>query len=188
MGKIVLFTGGARSGKSRLAEEYAAACGKVLYVATAQVLDDEMRQRVALHQRRRPAAWGSVEAWRDPAAVLLEHRASECILFDCLSMYVTNLLLSEAAPQDSVERGVYMRREFDLLIAEAQKIEGTLIFVTNEVGMGIVPENALAREYRDLAGLLNQEIAALATEVYLAVSGLAVNVKKLAEVSFKAEG
>lgn len=188
MGKIVLFTGGARSGKSRLAEEYAASYGQVLYVATAQVLDDEMRQRVALHQQRRPSGWGSVEAWKDPAGTLLEHLASECILFDCLSMYVTNLLLSEAAPQDSEERAVYMRREFDLLIAAAKKIEGTLIFVTNEVGMGIVPENALAREYRDLAGLLNQEIAALATDVYLAVSGLAVNVKKLAEVSFKAEG
>ena len=188
MGKIVLFTGGARSGKSRLAEEYAACFTKVLYVATAQILDEEMKRRVDLHQERRPESWESIEAWQDPAAVLCQNSERECILFDCLSMYVTNLLLHEATPLQAAEREQYMRREFSRFVAAAKKNCGTLIFVTNEVGMGIVPENALAREYRDWAGLLNQEIAAVSSEVYLAVSGLAIEVKKLAENGFKTKG
>lgn len=185
--KIVLVTGGARSGKSRFAERYAERFDQVLYVATAQVLDGEMQRRVKLHQERRPAHWSSVEAWENPAAALRQHAESKCILFDCLSLYVSNLLLSPVAPSDPDARADYMKKEFAMLLAAAREVKGTLIFVANEVGMGIVPDNALAREYRDWVGWLNQEVAAIADEVYFTVSGLAVEMKKLAEAGFKAE-
>ncbi|WP_346354295.1 bifunctional adenosylcobinamide kinase/adenosylcobinamide-phosphate guanylyltransferase [Azotosporobacter soli] len=186
--KIILVTGGARSGKSRFAERYAERYQQVLYVATAQVLDNEMERRVTLHKERRPAHWGSVEAWENPAAVLLEEGGrQECILFDCLSLYVSNMMLSSQAPSDVEERVIYMKEQFARLLAAAKQVSGTLIFVANEVGLGIVPDNAMAREYRDWAGLLNQEVAAIADEVYFTVSGLAVEMKKLAEACFNAE-
>lgn len=180
-GKIVLVTGGARSGKSAFAEKYVAALGgKIAYIATAETLDDEMKARVAIHRARRSAAWRTFEAPRGAAPVLAEAAAgSAAVLFDCLTVYVANLLLDPAAPATPQERHDRIRAEIAALVAAARAAAATVVFVTNEVGAGIVPENALAREYRDLAGLANQQIAAAADEVYLVVSGIPVDIKKL---------
>lgn len=181
-GKIVLVTGGARSGKSTFAEHYAAAAGEpVAYIATAQVGDEEMRLRVELHQRRRPAEWLTIEAPVDAdRAIAQAAQTAKVVLFDCLTLYTSNLLLAAATLTEPAERQRYIIGAIDKLIEAAQASQATVIFVTNEVGMGIVPDNALAREYRDVAGKVNQRVAAAADEVYLVVCGLAVDIKQLA--------
>ena len=179
---IILVTGGARSGKSLFAERYAATSNQpVAYIATAQIYDDEMKERVKLHQYRRPTHWLTWEApYNAHEAITQAGQQADTILFDCLTLYTTNLMLSPEAATDREERFAYVMRQATKLLASAQATGKTVIFVTNEVGMGIVPDNAMAREYRDLAGAVNQTIAIAADEVYLTVSGLAVNIKKLA--------
>lgn len=181
-GKIVLVTGGARSGKSSFAEKYVAALGgPIAYIATAETLDNEMEARVALHRARRPASWQTYEAPRAAHEALAAAAAgARAVLFDCLTVYVSNLLLDPSAPATTEERHSRISGEIARLVAAARAVDATVVFVTNEVGAGIVPDNALAREYRDLAGLANQQIAAVADEVYLVVSGIAVDIKKLA--------
>lgn len=180
--KIILVTGGARSGKSTYAERYVASVGdKVAYIATAQVLDGEMESRVALHRHRRPARWQTYEAPYNAEKVLAEvATAVDAVLFDCMTLYVSNLLLSPDAPPTPEERFRQVREKINKLLASAKAGSATVVFVTNEVGLGIVPDNALAREYRDLSGAANQQVAAAADEVYLVVSGLAVELKKIA--------
>lgn len=180
-GKCVLVTGGARSGKSEFAEKYVeAASKKVIYIATAQVYDEEMRRRVAIHQERRPVNWQTVEA---PVAADLAMRKAvqeaDAVLFDCLSLYLTNLMFAEDAPQEVGERQKYVLNKMEKLLDAASQGRATVVFVTNEVGLSIVPENALAREYRDLAGLINQQFAARMQEVYLVVCGMGIEIKKL---------
>ena len=177
MGKIILVTGGARSGKSRFAETYAAEHGqKVAYVATAEIRDAEMAERVKKHVERRPAAWVTYEAPYDAhnaiSAALCE---SDTVLFDCVTVYISNILLN--APENT-DLYYLLEEKITALINAAQKSGGTVIFVTNEVGAGIVPMNKLARDFRDLAGVANQMIAAAAAEVYLVTCGIAVNIKK----------
>ena len=152
MGKIILITGGARSGKSTFAEKYVAKNGKrVGYIATAQVFDDEMEFRVKLHQSRRPAEWETFESPFDAHKVIsAEAGAHDMFLFDCMTIYIS-------------------------------KSPATVVIVTNEVGAGIVPENKLARIYRDLSGLSNQLLAEAAEEVFLVVAGIPVNLKKIRE-------
>ena len=181
-GKIILVTGGARSGKSTFAERYAAQGNRqVAYIATAQIYDEEMKERVAIHQRRRPAGWTTFEA--PYSAELAMDQAVRCagaVLFDCLTLYTSNLLLAPAAPANREARCQAVLAAIDKLLASARQEQADVIFVTNEVGLGIVPDNALAREYRDVTGLVNQKIAGQADEVYLVVSGLAVELKKIA--------
>lgn len=181
-GKIVLVTGGARSGKSVFAERYAAGAGeKVAYIATAQILDDEMQARVALHRERRGEDWPTWEAPFAAAGAMREAAAAaDAVLFDCLTLYVSNLLLGPDAPGDAPARRRLILGDVARLLETARQSGATVVFVTNEVGLGIVPDNALAREYRDVAGLVNQQAAAAADEVYLVISGLAVELKKLA--------
>lgn len=181
-GKIVLVTGGARSGKSTFAEDYASATRKkVAYIATAQIYDEEMQYRVKLHRTRRPLDWITYEAPYDAHVAMGEAIVrADVVLFDCLTLYTSNLLLAETTPRDPGLRYKYVSEQIDKLLCSASKINSVVIFVTNEVGMGIVPDNALAREYRDLAGLVNQKVAARADEVYLVVSGLPVELKRLA--------
>lgn len=180
--KIVLVTGGTRSGKSVFAENYAQRKGKnIAYIATAQIYDKEMQARIDLHRRRRPENWTTYEApYNAGDAIKIAARHCDTILFDCLTIYTSNLLLAADAPSDKTERCLSITGAIDQLLASAASSNATVIFVTNEVGMGIVPENALAREYRDLAGLANQQVAARADEAYLVVSGIAVDIKKLA--------
>jgi adenosylcobinamide kinase / adenosylcobinamide-phosphate guanylyltransferase len=173
--KIVLFTGGARSGKSTRAEQYAGKLSqRVTYIATAEAGDDEMRARISQHQRRRPENWLTLERPLETAAALAELEAGSVALLDCLSLLVSNLLLAhEDDPAPAVER------EIGSILAATQERDLTLIVVTNEVGMGIVPAYPLGRVYRDVLGRVNQQVAAAADEVYLVVCGIPVDLKAL---------
>ena len=181
-GKLIMVTGGARSGKSVFAEQYAIKQDKKMaYIATAQIYDQEMERRVALHRARRVDQWQTFEAPYH-ADVAIEEAAKQAavILFDCLTLYTSNLLLQPTAANEAEDKYQYIMNEIDKLLTTARKSHATVLFVTNEVGLGIVPDNALARQYRDIAGMVNQKVAACADEVYLVVSGLAVEIKKLA--------
>lgn len=181
-GKIVLVLGGARSGKSRFAERYAAACGgAVAYIATAEAGDEEMRRRISVHRQRRPATW---RTWEAPLAaekaVAAAAGEATVVLFDCLTIYTANLLAAAPTPATAAERQDYVLAAVEKLLDAARHSDRTVIFVANEVGQGIVPDNPLAREYRDVAGWVNQRVAAAAAEVYLVVAGLAVEIKRAA--------
>ena len=162
--RLCVLTGGVRSGKSSEAERIAAAWGgsKVTYLATAQGLDDEMRERIVKHRSDRDPAWETIEEPLDAAFALL--RADhDTVLLDCMTLLVTNLLLSGGA--DAVRAGISS-------LLEAWRSSGKdLVVVTNEVGLGIVPDNALSRDYRDLLGWANQRLVAASTESWLMVSG-----------------
>lgn len=167
MSKTILVTGGARSGKSRIAEALALSLGpQVTYIATAQAWDDEMRARIAEHAARRGPEWTTREAPMDLCAALEEAGSGPCLV-DCLTLWLTNLILAEADWEAEAAR----------LVQRLGAAQAPVVLVTNEVGMGIVPDNALARRFRDAAGLVNQRVAAAADEVYLAVSGLSMKVK-----------
>lgn len=184
MGKLVLVTGGARSGKSSFGEKYAARYGKkVAYIATSQIWDKEMEFRVKLHRQRRPASWHTYEAPYEAHNAVKEAVKAGCdmILFDCLTVYISNLLCSLDSIEDSDRNYRLLRENCQALIEAVKTSSCTMVAVTNEVGAGIVPENHLAREFRDLAGLANQLLADAAEEVYLTVAGIPVNIKKLAE-------
>jgi adenosylcobinamide kinase/adenosylcobinamide-phosphate guanylyltransferase len=175
MSKIVLFTGGARSGKSTRAEQYAERLGRpVAYLATAEAGDDEMRARIAQHQRRRPVNWATLEAPTAVVAALHTLEVGTVVLIDCLSLLVSNLLLAH-----EVNAAPVVDDEIAGMIAVARAHDLTLIVVTNEVGMGIVPAYPLGRAYRDLLGRANQQVAAAAAEMYLLVCGIPVEVRVL---------
>lgn len=183
MGKIILVTGGARSGKSQFAEKLALKLGKnrAAYIATAQIFDEEMAHRIKIHKERRGKNWLTFESPFDAdKTILLAEKNFDVILFDCVTMYLSNFLCN--ANLDDEEK---IFSEFELLIKNlidaAKSSNATVIFVSNEVGTGIVPENKLARKFRDLAGLANQIIAAEAEKVFLTVAGLAVDIKKIGE-------
>lgn len=181
MAKLIFITGGARSGKSRFAEKLAGEHDQVTYIATAQALDQEMRERIAKHQAQRPAHWVTKECpLRPQAAVALV--GNGCILLDCLSVWVSNLLLQhwneeteQLAAWAQVESTVSAQVQ-ELLQAAADHA-GTVLMVSNEVGSGLVPVYALGRAYRDLLGWVNQQVAAAADEVYWCVSGIPVLIK-----------
>jgi adenosylcobinamide kinase/adenosylcobinamide-phosphate guanylyltransferase len=184
MSTIILFTGGARSGKSRRAEEYAARCGPgVIYVATGSAGDAEMAERIRRHRQQRPAGWPTIEAASAVAAALRPLATGSVVLLDCLSLLVSNLLLAnERDPEPAVEA------EIAALIAVAAERDLTLIVVSNEVGMGIVPEYPLGRAYRDLLGRAAQRIAAAADQVYLVVAGIPVELRAIAAAWSNAAG
>jgi adenosylcobinamide kinase / adenosylcobinamide-phosphate guanylyltransferase len=175
MSKIVLFTGGARSGKSACAERYAARLSqRVAYIATAEAGDDEMRARIVQHRRRRPASWTTLEAPTAVVAALAELEAGTVALLDCLSLLVSNVLLAhDAEPAPAIDV------EIASLLATARERDLILIIVTNEVGLGIVPAYPLGRAYRDLLGWANQQVAAAADEVYLLVCGIPVELRAM---------
>lgn len=181
---LVLVLGGARSGKSSFAEELAASNGsRVVYVATAAASDDEMARRIANHRRRRPAGWLTVEETHRLERVIREYeRKAGVLLIDCLTMWVTNLLLDESLPAS----GSTAEDKESFILEQARQLGGTaaasparVIMVANEVGLGLVPDNALGRSFRDVAGRVNQLLAREAEEVYLVVAGLPVEIKSL---------
>lgn len=168
---IDLILGGARSGKSRLAEQLASASGlEVVYVATSQPLDDEMRERIRHHQQQRPAHWRLLEEPLELAKVLREQAApGRCLLVDCLTLWVTNLLLNDRSQRLEDERR-------QLLVA-LDDLPGHLIMVSNETGLGVVPLGELSRRYVDEAGWLHQELARRADRVQFCVAGLTMLLK-----------
>ena len=166
-----LILGGVRSGKSRFAEQRAQASGlQVVYVATAQARDEEMRRRVAEHRARRPDSWLSVEAGQNLAAVLQrEATAQRCVLVDCVTLWLTQLLC-DADEQE-------LRRESAALLEALPRLPGQVILVSNETNMGVVPLGELSRRYCDEAGRLHQQLAASCERVTLMVAGLPLAVK-----------
>ncbi len=183
MGQIILVTGGARSGKSSFAERLALKLGngRAAYIATAQIFDDEMSYRVKLHKERRGKNWLTFESpFNADKSISFAAENFNAILFDCVTIYVSNFILQENL-DDEPELYKNLRELIQQLIDAAKNSNATIIFVSNEVGGGIVPENKLARRFRDLAGFANQLLAAQADKVFLTVAGIAVDIKKLAE-------
>lgn len=178
MARVLFVTGGARSGKSAYALRRALELPRPrAYVATCPVIDAEMERRIQRHRASRdPNEWTTLEA---PVALEEALRASAGFsvrLVDCLTLWVNNLLFDEERLDQPLDEDVMAQRGRGLLAAAAS-LPGHVIFVTNETGMGIVPDNALSRRYRDLAGRLNQTIAAGADEAVLTVSGLPIHLK-----------
>ncbi|MBQ7631045.1 MAG: bifunctional adenosylcobinamide kinase/adenosylcobinamide-phosphate guanylyltransferase [Selenomonadaceae bacterium] len=183
MGKIIFVTGGTRSGKSKFAEKLALKIGggKAAYIATAQIFDDEMAHRVKLHKERRKENWITFESpFNADKSILFAAETFDAILFDCVTIYLSNFLC--AANLEDTEK-IYRDAEFliNRLIDAAENSNATIIFVSNEVGAGIVPENKLARIFRDIAGLANQTIAENSEKVFLTVAGIAVDIKNLSK-------
>jgi adenosylcobinamide kinase / adenosylcobinamide-phosphate guanylyltransferase len=166
--RITFVLGGARSGKSQYAETLIAnEPPPWVYVATAEALDEEMRERIAEHRVRRALNWRTIEAPRDLARALSDVPPGAAVLIDCITLWLSNLLLARADVEAEIA---------NLEIALA-RIPAKTVLVANEVGWGIVPENALAREFRDLQGRVNQRLAARAGRVVLMVAGLPLYVK-----------
>ena len=168
---LQLILGGARSGKSRLAEKLASdSAMPVTYIATSQPLDGEMNARVTLHRQRRPSHWGLIEEPLELARVLREHAApGQCLLVDCLTLWLTNLLMLDDPQRLGVER--------EQLLDCLASLPGEIIFVSNETGLGVVPLGELTRRYVDEAGWLHQALAERCQRVVLTVAGLPLTLK-----------
>jgi adenosylcobinamide kinase / adenosylcobinamide-phosphate guanylyltransferase len=163
---VTLITGGARSGKTRYALEVPGNPDQWTYIATAELLDDEMRERAARHRIERGSAWRTVEEPFEVASRLTELEG--IVVVDCLTMWLSNWMLRDE---------MQVERQIDLLCGVLTKTACNVRLITNEVGSSIVPDNALARRFRDWTGLMNQRVAAAADAVYLMVCGLPVKVK-----------
>jgi len=199
MSQFTLITGGARSGKSSFAELLAAqAKCPVTYIATAQIWDTEMAIRVKKHQEQRPSSWQLIEEPMNIRDTLTQLKNEDgVILLDCVTLWLTNMLLAGQADQPQTDQGtpsesqtsshIYKQVEPQILtkvqeVAQlAQEIKPKVIFVTNEVGQGIVPENPMARAYRDLAGRSNQILARKAEQVYMVIAGYPIGLKPSGE-------
>jgi len=171
--KITFVIGGCRSGKSRHALELAEKISKdgKIFIATCLPADEEMKERVAHHQKERGAGWSTVESPIFlPQAVLENSRKASVILADCLTLWISNLLLDTDESQKIDEHIRYLIQSFE-------KAECPVILVSNEVGAGIVPENQLARQFRDIVGHTNQKVAAAADKVIWMVAGIPVHVR-----------
>jgi adenosylcobinamide kinase/adenosylcobinamide-phosphate guanylyltransferase len=183
-GEVVLVIGGARSGKSEWAEELVKGRGgDVIYVATAGINDAEMAERVKRHRERRPAGWRTIEETHQLAGVLNAVPAGSVVLIDCLTVWMSNLLLDESLPRRGAagaEKENYILREAGRVMDAARRGELYLVMVSNEVGCGLVPDNALGRLYRDIAGRVNRRLAELADRVYYVVAGIPLDLKALA--------
>ena len=169
MGKIVLITGGARSGKSAYAEQMALALSEApVYLATARIWDEEFRERVRRHQERRGPQWTNIEEEK----YLSRHPvAGRVVLVDCLTLWCTNFFFDLESQVDAALTAA--REEFDRFTAQ----DATFLFVTNEIGMGGTSDNEIQRKFTDLQGWMNQYAAARADEVVLMVSGIPVKIK-----------
>lgn len=175
----LLVLGGARSGKSAYAQRHCEALGKrLVYIATAQAGDDEMAERIARHRAERGHMWSTLEEPLDLCGAISEAaQRADAVLVDCLTLWLSNLMLANHMQAN------HMQGRHDLLAArkaltlQVEQTRVPLVLIANEVGMGIVPDNALARRFRDEAGWLNQEVAAAAKEVVMVVAGLPMRLK-----------
>lgn len=167
---VTLILGGARSGKTSFAENLVLASGlKAVYVATAEARDGEMAERIKRHRIDRGDSWETVEETVNLSGVFAAHGSPHsALLVDCLTLWLSNLLAASHEPEG----------EFDTLVDALKKTKGPVVLVSNEVGLGIVPDNALARAFRDHAGRLHQKIAAIADQVYFVTAGLPLAMKQ----------
>ena len=174
MGKLILILGGARSGKSSFAVAQAKKLSSrqsgVVYVATASALDEEMKRRIERHKKRRPSSWKTIEERKDISKILAKLGKASIVIIDCLTILISNLLLSG-------EREIATLKKIKQFFRTLKRRNLTTLIVSNEVGMGIVPENRLGRTFRDIAGQTNQIVAKLADEVYLLEAGIPVKIK-----------
>lgn len=185
--RIIFITGGARSGKSRFAiTEASKIIGRRAYIATAEPLDDEMKERIERHKMERGDEWDTYEEPIEIATVLQEIRDRyNVIVLDCMTMWLSNLLIgtqnteyriqtAETEIKDFLETIKSLKNSF---VRNPSSNNCSMFIVSNEVGMGIVPDNEMARRFRDLAGFLNQKVAEIADEVYFLVSGIPLKIK-----------
>ncbi len=167
MRKTILVLGGCRSGKSSFALSLARGYSKKIYLATCDPLDKEMKDRINRHREERGEEWQLVEETIEISSVFDSHKEG-VLLVDCVTLWITNLLMEELDPLEKT----------DSLLESLHRFQGTALFVSNEVGYGIVPENSLARKFRDVSGLVNQKIAEFAHEVVLVTAGIPLYLKK----------
>lgn len=170
--KLILITGGCRSGKSQFALDYANRhFRKKLYLATCEALDEEMEKRIEVHKKKRGVDWQTVEEPIDIAEAIRQYENdAEVILLDCITLWLSNLLMRQKSDDE-------ITSEVSRLMETVKKGQPSLIFVSNEVGMGIVPVEPLGRRFRDLAGMANQKIAEAADRVVFMVSGIPIFMK-----------
>lgn len=187
MSKVIMVTGGSRSGKSVIAEQKAKEYGKrsVLYLATAIPIDDDMKERIRIHQERRDPEWGTYEGYRDLGEVV-KSTEKNTILLDCVTVMITNILFEEedrdfdkisASEVEKLENEVI--KELSNLVKAIRDEDKTLVIVSNEVGMSLVPSYRLGRIFSDISGKANQVLASLSDEVYVAISGLPLRLKQV---------
>ncbi|MBR5047328.1 MAG: bifunctional adenosylcobinamide kinase/adenosylcobinamide-phosphate guanylyltransferase [Eubacterium sp.] len=184
MSKVIMVTGGSRSGKSVLAEQKAKEHGKrsVLYIATAIPTDEDMKERIRIHQERRDSEWGTYEGYRDLGDVIRETEKST-ILLDCITVLITNILFEEERDFDTISKEEIADIEADVMKELGSIVKGardgnkTLILVTNELGMSMVSSYRLGRIFTDMAGKANQLLASLSEEVYISISGVPLRLR-----------
>jgi adenosylcobinamide kinase/adenosylcobinamide-phosphate guanylyltransferase len=174
--KGILILGGARSGKSSFAQQMAGKLGqRVLFVATGEPLDDEMQARISEHKKSRPREWRTIETPGNVTEQIKKHVFdADVVLIDCLTLLVSNLLSTDS---DYVKTEGEVLIQIENLVTLLKQLNLSWVIVSNEVGMGIVPETRLGRVYRDILGKVNQLVAIQATEVYFMISGIPVKIK-----------
>lgn len=181
---MILVTGGDRSGKSDFAEKLAKQHQTVLYIATAKAFDEEMEKRIQKHKSRRPHHWHTWEGYTHlPETILKKQREYDCILLDCVTLLLTNLLFLYSQTEDSEKMDFEnlekkLLSEVTSLAKVCQKASCQVIVVTGEIGLGIVPADKLSRHFRDIMGKANQILAQNAQEVYFLVSGIPMKIKE----------
>lgn len=171
--KLILITGGVRSGKSCFAQSLSDNMeGRKVFLATAQALDEEMKSRIEQHKKERPSGWDTIEEDKHLTTAIKNCKGKyEVILIDCLTMWISNLLLNSSLTESEI------LEEVTALIALCKTIQSTILIVSNEVGSGIVPAQKVSRLFRDCLGRANQEIASKADEVYLVTAGIPFKLK-----------
>lgn len=184
MGKLTFILGGARSGKSNYAEQLALSCGgRVVIIATAQALDEEMTERIAAHRRKRPESWTTLEIPSGIGKTLLNNPLdADLILLDCLTLLVSNLSLLAAPDLDNPDElavAALVQVEIEQLQTAIQSTSAEWVIVSNEVGLGLVPPYPLGRIYRDWLGWANQRLAAAAQEVIFMLAGIPMKMQKI---------
>ncbi|KAJ50329.1 adenosylcobinamide kinase/adenosylcobinamide-phosphate guanylyltransferase [Clostridium tetanomorphum] len=182
LGKIILVTGGARSGKSSFAENILKDKEDVLYIATSIVTDEEMKDRVKKHRERRNKNWETYEGYLDLHKAL-ENSNCKYVLLDCVTIMTTNIMFREERDFDTISMEevdkitLKIKEEINKFISKGRELDKTIVMVTNEVGLGLVPAYRLGRIFRDIAGFINQYIGSLSDEIYLVCCGHPLKIK-----------
>ena len=177
MSRVIMLTGGVRSGKSSYGESIFNT-DDVIYIATNQFIDGEMEKRIEKHRETRNSKWGLLESYKGLSKSIIDSKESNVFL-DCITAMITNFIFEDEENVDYEEVEENVIDELTLLINTCRESNKNLILITNEVGLGLVPEHKLGRAFRDISGNVNKEIAKLSDEVILMVSGIPVKVKEI---------